>query len=94
MSTPDDDQIDTVMQDDYVGRPIRVMWIDSGLACDGWRTPGELPAMVETVESVGLWMGENDQVVMIGGTRDSQNNGWLHCQLIWKTAIQSTEWLT
>jgi hypothetical protein len=84
---------DTVMADSDVGRPVRVRWIDSGLAVHGWNTFEELPASVEEVETVGLWMGENDDCIMIGSTRDSKANSWLGAQLIWKDAICKKEWL-
>ena len=89
----DAEVVGSVNQDDDLGRPVRILWIDSGLAVHGWTQRHEMPAMVETVESVGLWMGENDDVVMIGGTRDKGNHSWLNCQLIWKESIRGKEWL-
>lgn len=93
MSVVEGEVIDTVMLDDNVGRAVRVRWIDSGLAVHGWKTIGELPQSVEEVETVGLWMGENDHCVMVGNTRDSKGNSWLGAQLIWKDAITTKEFL-
>ena len=87
-----------ITSDENLGRPVRVNWIDSGLAVHSWTTLKDMPDNVEHVESVGLWMGENDNVVMLAGTRagtrDSSNDNWLNCQLIWKQAIIEQEWLT
>lgn len=84
---------ETVMQDDDLGRPVRIRWIDSGLAVHGWSAEHELPKTVSHCESVGLWMGENDEVVMVGGTRDAETSNWLNVQLIWKPSIIEKEWL-
>jgi len=82
------------VEGDNVGRAIRVVWVDSGLAVhDGWIDADSLPDNVETVESVGIWIGENDNVVIIAGTRDHENEQWLNCQLIWKKAIVEKRWL-
>ena len=90
----DADMVGTVMQDADKGRVVRVRWIDSGLAVHGWNHPHEVPKSVETVESVGLWMGENDEVVMVAGTRDMANDNWLNVQLIYKPCIIDKEWLS
>lgn len=83
----------SVIEDDNLGKPVRVRWIDSGMSIHGWR---QLPAVFEdppSVETVGLWMGENERVVMVGGSRDADNENWGECQLIWKPSITSREWL-
>ena len=88
------DDVTSVPEDDQRGRAIRVVWVDSGLAVhDGWMTAIELPDNVETVESVGIWIGENEHVVILGGTRDHKNEQWLNCQVIWKKAIVEKRWL-
>lgn len=89
------EEVANVNADADLGRPVRIVWIDSGLSVhNGWMDAKDLPAMVETVETVGLWMGENDSIVMVAGTRDSSNESWLHAQLIWKAAITAKEWLS
>jgi hypothetical protein len=45
------------------------------------------------VTSVGLWMGENDDVIMVAGAKDDANQNWLHVQLIWKPSIVRQVWL-
>ena len=86
---------ESVSADDNTGRAVRVRWIDSGLAVGhGWKQTSELPSSVERVETVGLWMGENEEVVMVGGTRDTANESWLAVQLIYKPCITGMEWLS
>ncbi len=82
-----------VMADEHLGRPLLVRWIDSGLALNGWTSQHDIPKTVSSVESVGLWIGENDEVMMIAGTRDEENCNWLNVQLIWKKAVTGKEWL-
>lgn len=84
----------SVSADEDLGRPVRVRWLDSGLALYGWQQKGDLPDNVSEVESVGLWMGENENVVMVGGTRDAENQNWLNVQLIWKPCLVAKEWLS
>lgn len=93
-STADAIVTDTVMQDGDTGRIVRLRWLDSGLAVTGWKTLSELPQSVEEVETVGLWMGENDHCVMVGSSRDAHFNSWLGVQLIWKDAITTKEFLS
>jgi len=84
----------SISEDRHTGRPVRVRWVDSGLSTGlGWKSWSELPANVEEVETVGLWMGENDNVVMVGGTRDQANDAWLNAQLVYKPCIRTVEWL-
>lgn len=90
---------ESVNADDDLGRAVRVRWIDSGLAVhDGWMLRSELPDNVCTVETMGLWIGENEDVVMVAGTRAEAgamgSEQWLNCQLIWKPSIVSKEWLS
>lgn len=85
---------DTVMQDDDTGRIVRLRWLDSGLAVHGWHQMSDLPQSIEEVETVGLWMGQNDAVVMIGSSRDAHSNSWLGIQLVWKDAITTKEFLS
>lgn len=84
---------DSISADLDLGRPVRIRWIDSGLSVTEWSDRHELPKDVSRVESVGLWIGENDHVVYIAGTRDVENEHWLNCQIIWKRAIIEQEWL-
>lgn len=84
----------TVMQDSDLGRIVRIRWIDSGYALNGWTHTDKVPETVMTVESVGLWMGENDKVIMVAGTRDEANDNWLNVQLIYKPCIETKEWLS
>jgi hypothetical protein len=94
MFFPEDIEVENVNADDDLGRPVRIKWIDSGLAVGSWTQARDLPDDVATVESIGMWMGENDHVVYLAGTRDVDNENWLNCQLIWKRAIIEKEWLT
>lgn len=102
MSTVTDAELarESVNADEDLGRAVRVRWIDSGLAVhDGWMLRSELPDNVCTVETMGLWIGENEDVVMVAGTRAEagsmgSSEQWLNCQLIWKPSIVSQEWLS
>jgi hypothetical protein len=88
------DEHKSITLDSDTGRPVRVLWVDSGLSAgDGWQKVADLPTDVETVETIGLWMGENEHIVMVAGTRDFANESWLAVQLIWKNAITRKEWL-
>lgn len=91
----DSEELSTVMQDDDVGRAVRIRWVDSGLAYGaGWQKIDDLPDIhVETCETVGIWMGENDNVVMVGQTRDAANDNWNQPMVIWKPSIVAKEWL-
>lgn len=99
--TPDEEAMHalTIESDDNVGRAVRIHWIDSGMSLHGWRTSDTLPEMTPYIETVGIWMGENPNVVMVGGSRDPSNvdsskGNWGECQLIWKLAITRMEWLS
>lgn len=90
---------ESVSEDDDLGRSVRVRWIDSGLAVhNGWMTRSELPDNVATVETVGLWLGENEHVVVVAGTRamgeEAGSEQYLNCQLIYKPCIVIKEWLS
>lgn len=90
----DEEEVRNVTSDDDLGRAVRVRWMDSGLSVHGWRQISDIPTNVEECESVGLWMGENEHVVMLGGSRDSNNNNWNDVQLIWKPSMLVKEWLS
>lgn len=94
MAVENPDELSSVPQDENTGRAVRIRWIDSGLFASGWRTLTEMPKLVERVESVGLWMGENEHCVMLGSSRDDANQTWLGAQLIWKPSIVSKEFLS
>lgn len=83
----------SVAQDADIGRAVRITWIDSGQAAHGWQSIDSLPAATPTIETVGLWMGENANVMMVGGSHDAINCNWGECQLIWKPAVLNKEWL-
>jgi len=90
---------ESISEDADLGRAVRVRWIDSGLAAhDGWMLMSEIPTDVATVETIGLWLGENDNVVMVAGTRAMEGMGqseqYLNAQVIWKPSIVSKEWLS
>lgn len=92
---PDED----ITADADLGRSVRIRWIDSGLAAhDGWMSRSEIPTNVWTVETVGLWLGENDNVVAVAGTRalgeDKGSEQYLNAQLIYKPCVVSKEWLS
>lgn len=81
-----------IINDEHTGRAIIVRWIDSGLAVPGWSSRGDLPTNVETVESIGFWVGENDDVIAIAGTQ-TDDQSFLNCQIIWKRAIEEKAWV-
>ena len=82
-----------ISEDADFGRYVKVTWVDSGLAVHpGWQTRADLPGNVATVESIGIWVGENDNVVALAGTRSG--DAILNCQLIYKPCIISKEWLS
>ncbi len=88
----------SVVEDANAGRAAKVIWIDSGQSIHGWRN-GEkvltdLRDGLPEVESVGIWIGETDRVVMLAGSRDKANDNWCECQLIWKPAIIGQMWLS
>lgn len=87
----------TVQQDDNTGRAVRIIWTDSGLAYNtGWgkfRAHSDR-ARVTDVETVGLWMGESDTVVMLAHSRDEDNENWNVSMTIFKPCIKSKEWLS
>lgn len=89
-------ELDTVMQDEDTGRPVRIVWTDSGLAYhSGWERFHDAvsESHVMDVETVGLWMGENARVVMIAHSRDSVNENWNVSMAIYKPCILKKEWL-
>lgn len=97
--TEDELAAGSVSEDADLGRAIRVRWIDSGLSAhDGWMLKADIPTNVATVETVGLWLGENDNVVMVAGTRASAESmgseQYLNAQVIYKPCIVSKEWLS
>lgn len=86
-----------IQQDVNLGRAIRVMWTDSGCHHDaGWAKLDEFfdgTLRVLDVETIGLWMGENDDIVAVAQSRDVGNDNWMAAQVIWKPSIISKEWL-
>jgi hypothetical protein len=83
-----------VQHDDNVGRFVRIDWIDSGLAVHGWHSVDTVPQKLPRVVTVGMWMGESDEAVMVGGSHDVSNNNWGECQLILKATITERTWLS
>lgn len=81
-----------IAADEHTGRSVLVRWVDSGLAVHGWSTRGDLPGNVSTVESIGFWIGENDDVIAIAGTMTGGAD-FLNCQLVWKRAIMEKTWM-
>lgn len=83
---------------DEVGRPVRIRWVDSGMTVPRWAAAsyieGKTQDMLGAVETVGLWMGENEHVVMVGQSRDVTNGNWMAGTLIYKPCILDKEWLT
>ena len=86
-----DEKTGSIAPDIDTGRACIVRWIDSGTAIGGWSGPRDLPNNVETVESIGFWIGENDDVIAIAGTQ-TDDNSFLNCQIIWKKAIKEQVW--
>ena len=87
-----DEKTGSIAPDKDTGRPVLVRWTDSGLAVGGWTSVADLPGEVQIVESIGFWIGENDEVIAIGGTKDEDNESWLNCQIIWKKSIEEQVW--
>lgn len=83
----------SIMADEHTGKPVLIRWTDSGMAVHGWTDRHDLPDNVEEVETVGFWVGENDEVVATASTRDAQGDSWLNVQLIWKPSITHKEWM-
>jgi hypothetical protein len=83
----------SIVADADEGRPVRVCWTDSGMAVHGWQSRESIDPVMSSIETVGLWMGEDEEIVMIGGSRDRLNENWGECQLIWKPSISLKEWL-
>lgn len=89
-------QLHSLQQDSDTGRPVRITWTDSGLAHHtGWEKFKDLSddAKVMNVETVGIWMGENERVVMVAHSRDSDNNNWNVAMTVFKPCIIKKEWL-
>lgn len=93
--SPEDEvkHVAAIAADADEGRPVRIRWTDSGMAIHGWQPREVIEPVMSSVETVGLWMGENEEIVMIGGSRDRLNGNWGECQLIWKPSISHKEWL-
>lgn len=90
-------ELDTVQQSEDTGRAVRVVWTDSGLAYhDGWEKFRDVAerGRVMDVETVGIWMGENDRVVMVAHSRDADNENWNVAMTIYKPCIIRKEWLS
>lgn len=87
-----DEKATTIQQDTDTGRAVIVRWTDSGTAIPGWSKAHDLPNHVEVVESVGFWVGENDDVIAIAGTQ-TDDQSFLNCQIIWKKAIEEKAWV-
>ncbi len=96
ISAQDEAELNTVEQDEHTGKAVRIVWTDSGLAYhNGWESFRDATdtARVMDVETVGLWMGENERVVMIAHSRDQDNENWNVCMAIYKPCIKTKEWL-
>lgn len=95
--TPEEQlELKSVMQDADTGRAVRIVWTDSGLAYhQGWEQFREATekARVMDVETVGIWMGENDRVVMVAHSRDADNENWNVSMTLYKPCIIRKEWL-
>ena len=82
----------SISPDENTGRAVFVRWIDSGTAIPGWSDVCDLPDNVSTVDSIGFWIGENEDVIAIAGTK-SDDDSFLNCQIIWKKAIEEKKWV-
>lgn len=74
----------------------RIVWIDSGMFIDkGWATTqvyrDSIAGWRGDVESVGTVMFEDDDVVVLGLSRDIVNDTWYGAQLIHKPCISYRE---
>lgn len=87
-----------ITADKDVGRAVRVIWTDSGFHHDeGWAPietfmAADVHAM--RVETVGIWMGENEEVIAVAQSRDEDNCNWLAAQIILKSCVVKKEWLS
>jgi hypothetical protein len=89
-------ELQSLMQDEHTGQAVRLVWIDSGLAFHkGWEKfrMATDDANVMQVETVGIWMGENDRVVMVAHSRDHENENWNVAMAVYKPCLISKEWL-
>ena len=99
MTSLSDDEVaelSSLQQDEDTGRAVRIRWTDSGLAHHlGWQNWRDATGGgdVMDVETVGIWMGENDRVAMVAHSRDADNQNWNVCMTIYKPCILSKEWL-
>lgn len=86
-----------IAEDSDLGRAIRIIWTDSGMSRDkGWASRevyAEFDMSSLTCETVGLWLGQDDDVVAVAQSRDEVNDNWLCAQIIWKPSIIRKEWL-
>lgn len=96
LTSDEREEMKTVNEDCNTGRAVRIVWTDSGLAHHaGWekfRDVGERSRVME-VETVGIWMGENDDVVMVAHSRDDANQNWNVAMTIYKPCITQKVWL-
>lgn len=96
-ATPDQEiELQSLMQDENTGRAVRLVWIDSGLAFhNGWEKFRMATAQsdVMQVETVGIWMGENERVVMVAHSRDHENENWNVAMAVYKPCLIKKEWL-
>lgn len=95
------DTIDTrepinITEDSDLGRAVRIMWIDSGEHQDrGWDNRENFTdALVcSPCETVGMWLGESADAIIIAQSRDKHNDNWMAIQVIWKPSLVRKEWL-
>lgn len=89
-------ELKSVTEDENTGRAVRIIWTDSGLAYHNvWERFEAVAekARVMDVETVGIWMGENERVVMVAHSRDADNENWNVSMSIYKPCIIKKEWL-
>lgn len=87
-----------ITSDDRTGSEVRVTWIDSGLSRDkGWASKSKymegLSLQMMTVRTVGLYLGETDDVFVVAQSHDSDNGNWTATQVIAKSCIKAVHWL-
>jgi hypothetical protein len=85
-----------VTADENIGRAVRIRWIDSGLHSDrSWAGlhEWELDMKAAECDTVGLWIGENENVVAVAQTHDAANGNWMAVQVVWKVAVIAIDFL-
>jgi hypothetical protein len=88
--------VTNINADADLGRACMVIWVDSGAQVSmGWSHAADLDHQmrVSTVETVGFWVGENEDVLALAQSKDD-DSGYLNVQVILKSCVTRKEWLS